>query len=205
MTPSAPPLVVAAHGSADPRFAEVVSALTALVRERRPSLDVRAGYLEHGPPHLPDVVSPDAVVVPLLLSSGYHVRVDIPRQAPGCVVAGAMGPDPRIATVLARRLREAGWAEDVAVAGRQLAEQLGQPVTVGFVAAGRPRLVDLPAPAAVASYLLAPGQFQDAVARCGAAVVAEPLGAAPELAEVVLDRYDAAVGAAGVSGGEPRR
>jgi sirohydrochlorin ferrochelatase len=45
----------------------------------------------------------------------------------------------------------------------------------------------------VASYLVAPGAFHDAVRATGAAVVAEPIGAHPAVAEVVLRRYDAAV------------
>jgi len=43
----------------------------------------------------------------------------------------------------------------------------------------------------VSTYLLAPGLFADKVAACGARVVAEPLGAHPLLAEIVLDRYEA--------------
>jgi sirohydrochlorin ferrochelatase len=49
---------------------------------------------------------------------------------------------------------------------------------------------------AVASYLLAPGRFagqvRDEALAAGAAVVSAPLGAAPELADIVLTRYAAA-------------
>ncbi|GHC84551.1 sirohydrochlorin chelatase [Nocardiopsis terrae] len=52
---------------------------------------------------------------------------------------------------------------------------------------------------AVSGYLLAPGFFSDRVRdqslAAGASVVAEALGDVPELARVVLDRYDAAVAA----------
>jgi sirohydrochlorin ferrochelatase len=45
----------------------------------------------------------------------------------------------------------------------------------------------------VASYLLAPGVFADQVRErslvAGAAAVSEPLGAAPEVADVVIERY----------------
>lgn len=55
--------------------------------------------------------------------------------------------------------------------------------------AGAPRV-------AVAPYLLAPGYFADKVRRstleAGADVVADVLGPAPELAEVLLERYDSA-------------
>ena len=114
------------------------------MRVADPSLEVRVGYLEHGPPTVADVATDGAVAVPLLLSAGYHVRVDLSAQAPRVAVTAAVGPDPRLADV---------------------------------------------APRVVAAYLLAPGVFHDALAACGAAVVAAPIGAAPELAAVVLDRY----------------
>ena len=48
----------------------------------------------------------------------------------------------------------------------------------------------------VASYLLAPGLFADRVREAalaaGAAAVSAPLGAAPEVADVLLDRYQQA-------------
>ncbi|WP_408638153.1 CbiX/SirB N-terminal domain-containing protein [Nonomuraea corallina] len=56
--------------------------------------------------------------------------------------------------------------------------------------AGAPRVV-------VAPYLLAPGYFADKVRRtaleAGADVVADVLGAAPELAQVLLERYESAL------------
>jgi sirohydrochlorin ferrochelatase len=204
-----PRLVLTAHGSTDPRFADVVDAVAARVRDLRPGLDVAIGHLEHGPP-LAGVVTPGCVVVPLLLSSGYHVRSDIPTQAPGAVVARAVGPDARLAQALADRLREAGWSggpvvlaaagsaderalDDVREAARSLADRLGAEVRAAFVSAGSPRLADL-TPRAVASYLLAPGVFQDALSGSGAPVVAAPIADHPALAEIVLDRYDEAAG-----------
>jgi sirohydrochlorin ferrochelatase len=203
-----PPLVIAAHGSSDPGFAEVVTDLAQQVRRTRPELDVRIGYLEHGPPQLSDVAGDGSIVVPLLLSSGYHVAVDIPAQAGGAAISAAVGPDDRLVPVLAARLREAGWVSGTPVVlaaagstdetalqsvrdvGPTLAEMLaGANVTVAFLSAGTPALCDLPTPVAVSSYLLSAGHFSQVLARCGAAVVAAPLGAAPELAGIILDRY----------------
>ncbi|HEY0641717.1 MAG TPA: hypothetical protein VGD67_29160, partial [Pseudonocardiaceae bacterium] len=48
---------------------------------------------------------------------------------------------------------------------------------------------------AVASWFLGPGRLTDRIAAAAAdagAVLAEPLGADPDLAQVVLDRFDAA-------------
>ena len=53
-----------------------------------------------------------AVVVPLLLSTGYHVTVDLPRAAAGASVpvtlGAALGPDPALARAQVARLEEAG-------------------------------------------------------------------------------------------------
>ena len=202
-------MVLAAHGSTDQRFAEVVEAVAAQVRARRAGIDVRIGYLDHGPPSIADVIDGDCTVVPLLLSAGYHVRVDIPAQVPGAVITEAVGPDPLLATALADRLREAGYdgcaavtlaaagssddraVDEVRAVARQLGEHLGIDVTAAFIGSGSPRLSEL-SPYVVASYLLAPGAFHDTVLGCGADIVSAPIGAHPVLAEIALARYDTA-------------
>jgi sirohydrochlorin ferrochelatase len=214
------PLVLAAHGSTDPRFGEVLTSLAAMTRELRPALEVRIGFLEHGPPALADVTNPDCVVVPVLLTNGYHVHIDIPTKAGG-VIAAPLGPDPRLATVLAQRLRAAGWRgetplvlaaagsadararADARRAAADLSQVLAVPVTTAFIAGGEPRLSDVPA-AAIATYLIAPGRFADLAAGSGVPLVAAPLGADRLLAEIVLDRYDAALAPATVIPSEPQ-
>jgi sirohydrochlorin ferrochelatase len=83
---------------------------------------------------------------------------------------------------------------------RGLSARLGKPVTTGFASAAEPRIGPAVAGAradgtrrvAVATYLLAPGSFADHVrteaVQAGAVAVAEPLGARPEIVEVVLRR-----------------
>lgn len=182
------------------------------MRRGRPGLDVRVGYLDHGEP-LRDVAVDAAVVVPLLLSHGHHVTVDIPAQAPHCAISEPIGPDDALLAVLARRLREAGWTPDLPVtlvaAGSEepvaladvrgiaigLADRLGSAVAAAFLSAGDPRFGDLPPPRAVASYLLAPGRFHDQLVKLGVPVVSRPIGAAPEVAGIVLARYDVSRGA----------
>jgi len=177
------------------------------VRAARPGLDVTIGLLDHGPPYVEDVAG--AVAVPLLLSAGYHVRVDLPARAPRLTVTAAVGPDPLLSVALADRLAEAGYdgrapvtlaaagsadersLDDVRRQAALLAEHLDVEVTAAFVAAGEPRLSDV-RPEAVASYLLAPGTFHDKLSACGAQVVSAPLGDHAALADVVLARYDAA-------------
>lgn len=47
---------------------------------------------------------------------------------------------------------------------------------------------------AVVSYVLAPGLLPDRFYDAGADVITDVLGAAPEVVEVILERYDTVVG-----------
>ncbi len=217
---SRPALVAVAHGSRDPAAAEVISALARQVRRLAPMLEVRVAFIGHAEPSLPDelgAAGPNAVIVPLLLSSGYHLSADIADAATsaGALVAGPLGPDDLLLTVLTARLAEAGvpagtpvvlaaaGSSDPAAAGqvrRQadlLAAELGGPVLGAFATGTEPTVpaavAELRAatggPVAVASYLLAPGHFQDQLRRSGADWITEPLGSHPALAGLVIDRY----------------
>ena len=186
-----------------------MESIAAQVRRTRPALDVRIGYLDHGPPSIADVVDEGCVVVPLLLAGGYHVRIDIPAQASGCVIASPVGPDRLLACSLTDRLLEAGYdgrtavvlaaagssddraLDDVRTMAGYVSKRLGVKVTPAFVSAGSPRLTDVDA-RVVASYLLAPGAFHDAVVATGADVVSPPIGDHEVVAELVLARFDAA-------------
>ena len=106
-------LVLTAHGSADPRSAANARAIARLVRRRRPGLDVRVAFCEQNSPRLVDVLTPGAVVTPLLLADAYHARVDIPRQIAyagiaGVRQAGVLGEDDRLISVLRERLSSIG-------------------------------------------------------------------------------------------------
>ncbi|MFD4368185.1 sirohydrochlorin chelatase [Rhodococcus sp. NPDC058521] len=79
------PLVAVAHGSRDPRSARMVAAAVAAIRDRRPDLDVRLCFLDLNAPSVEQVLDAiavegheSAVVVPLLLGSAFHARVDLP-------------------------------------------------------------------------------------------------------------------------------
>lgn len=104
------PLVLAAHGSADPRSAANAHAVAGQIRCMRPGLDVRVAFCELNAPRLVDVLTPDAVVAPFLLADAYHASVDIPRQIAKCGVAvrqaGVLGEDDRLVSVLHQRLAD---------------------------------------------------------------------------------------------------
>jgi sirohydrochlorin ferrochelatase len=234
---SAPTLIGCAHGTSNREGRDVVRAILTRVAGLLPHVPVREAYVDVQTPSPADVVRevippagevrtrdavPDAVVVPLLLSAGFHVTQDIGAAVAGttAVATSPLGPDPRLADVLAQRLVEAGALPDdavvLAVAGTRdergreqahamgalLADRLGRDVTVSFVAAAKPSVPEAVAQAragggrvAVASYLLAPGYFHGLLAGAGADVVAAPLGDHPLLADVVRDRYLAVTGA----------
>lgn len=120
----APPLVAVAHGSRDPRSAATISALVEVVRGQNPGLDVRTAFLDLSAPRLPDVLAAlhgeghrDVVVVPLLLGTAFHARVDLPSMVAEATarlprlsvsVSGVLGPDPRLPALALRRLHAAG-------------------------------------------------------------------------------------------------
>jgi sirohydrochlorin ferrochelatase len=98
-------VVLVAHGSRDPRAAVATSALARAVERAHPEWAVRAAYLDHAGPRPLDVLASlpvrRAVVAPLLLTSAYHGRVDIPAvlaeaaSLPVSVsLAPVLGPSP---------------------------------------------------------------------------------------------------------------
>lgn len=213
---SRPALVAVAHGSSHPGAAETVGVLARNVTRLAPVIDIRVAFVQHAQPSLPKALADaghDAVVVPLLLSTGYHLNTDIAASAGR--VAGPLGPDQLLVTALMSRLADAGVpsgvgvvlaatgssdptaADQITAQADLLAAELDSPVIVAFAASGQPRVDDAVAslrkttagPVAVASYLLAPGLFHDRLARSGADWVTAPLGDHPAVAALVIDRY----------------
>lgn len=215
---TAPALLAVSHGTSSPEGQAAVSALVDAVRAEAAERAGRgepapgrifAGFVDVQRPDLPELIAAvkpteRAVVVPLLLSAGYHVHVDIAREVGplgGRIgLARALGPDDRLLAVVARRLAEAGLHGDdelvFAAAGSsdrravvdcreaatRLAELLDRPVRLAFLSAAEPSLPDAVATAresgrrvVVASYLLATGYFHDLARSAGADVVTEPL------------------------------
>jgi sirohydrochlorin ferrochelatase len=116
------PLIAVAHGSKDPRAAATIGELISQVRSRAATrdlagLDVKAAFLDHCAPSLPQVLgavgavgalgalgalgapgapgapgsvadAAECVVVPLLLTAAYHSKTDIPARLAAGVPAG---------------------------------------------------------------------------------------------------------------------
>ncbi|MEV7877243.1 sirohydrochlorin chelatase [Streptomyces microflavus] len=114
---------------------------------------------------------------------------DIPRT--GLVLASAGSSDPEAIAVIAeiaRELRHTGWC-----AVRPAFASASLPRTEDAVRTLRAEGVER---VAVAPYVIAPGRLPDRIAAgaeaAGADVLADVLGPAPELARLLLDRYDGA-------------
>jgi sirohydrochlorin ferrochelatase len=144
-------LVLAAHGSADPRAATTTHALAEQIRRDRPGLGVRVAFCERSTPNLRDVVADvrgNAIVTPLLLADAYHARVDIPAMLAdsGVVQADVLGEDHRLVAVLRQRVRELGLSRldpDVGVvvvavgSSRQMANARTAAVTPALIGGTR--------------------------------------------------------------------
>lgn len=118
---TAPALVILAHGSRDPRSAATVHSLVDCVRGLRDDLRIEAAFLDHCPPSPYQVFDKlgaegveEIVVVPLLLSSAFHARVDVPAvvdEARGrypdlrILASDVLGYDDSLIDVLDRRMR----------------------------------------------------------------------------------------------------
>ncbi|MER5360961.1 sirohydrochlorin chelatase [Streptomyces sp. NPDC002785] len=115
------------------------------------------------------------------------------RGSTGLVLASAGSTDPEAIAVIAeiaRELRHTGWCA-VRPAVASVASPAGFPRTEDAVQALRAEGVRR---VAVAPYVIAPGRLPDRIAAgaAGADVLADVLGASPELARLLLTRYDEA-------------
>jgi len=151
-------------------------------RARLPRLHIRQA----------DVLGPspllDAALGRRLREAGVRPG-DLPRT--GLVLASAGSSDPEAIAVIAeiaRELRHTGWC-----AVRPAFASASLPRTEDAVRALR---ADGVRRVAVAPYVIAPGRLPDRIAAgaeaAGADVLAGVLGPAPELARLLLDRYDEA-------------
>jgi sirohydrochlorin ferrochelatase len=162
-------VVIAAHGTQDPAGVAVAHQLAEALRARLPARQVSLAFVDVLGPRIREVLAaaPGPVtVVPAFLSSGYHVRTDVPREVAATgrrdvTISAALGPHPLMVDAMKQRLREAGWCAtdavvlaaagssdpravaDVRAAAGQLSGKVGSRVRVGFVATGNLRIAPL--------------------------------------------------------------
>src|SRR5690349_15062171 len=98
-------LVTVAHGTRVVEGNRIAAALTTRVADLL-GIDATTSYVELCAPLVADVLASSAaptVVVPLLLSTGFHVKVDLPTALRGsrgpAALTRPLGPDPVLASV----------------------------------------------------------------------------------------------------------
>lgn len=162
-------LIACSHGTNDPAGQEAVLRLIGDVRALLPAVRVVAAVVDVEQPQIDEVIAQEAprddvIVVPLLLSVGYHTAVDITRAVgrhTNARQSEPLGTHPLIADVLADRLSDAlpmGWVRgdhvvlaaagssnpaalvDVEAVAARLRPMLPAPVTVGYASASVPRI-----------------------------------------------------------------
>jgi sirohydrochlorin ferrochelatase len=163
-------LVLVAHGTRKSAGLEMIGDLAARVGAtlRRP---VHVAFLDVLGPTPTEVLSTygmlerPTIVVPALLSRGYHVNADLPAHVaasehPGVTLTDPLGPSPQMVRVLAQRLVESGWRVGdsviLAAAGTSdpsaitdlrwsatlLSAMTGARVELAFAATGSPRVAE---------------------------------------------------------------
>jgi sirohydrochlorin ferrochelatase len=177
-----PLLLTAAYHSKTDIPALLADARTALVR-----LDIRyAGTL--GPDPLLLAALGRRLAEACGVSSAPAARTSVVLAAAGSSDRGA---NAAIATLATRLRADGGWRRVVPAYASAASPTPGEAVR-----ALSGSLADS-GPVAVATYLLAPGYFadriRDAALAAGALTVSATLGAAPEVADVIIDRYLAEV------------
>jgi sirohydrochlorin ferrochelatase len=211
--------LLVAHGSPDPRHGAVVRSIAAAVTAR--GLEAEAAFLEHDRPRASDRLvgaSGPLTVLGLLLSPGYHARVDVPRliqAGPGDVVdRGVLGAGPWLDGAMDEVVAAVGGDTTTPVvvvsAGSTLpAARHHVQDHVARWGGGRPGatwvvtdpsdlslLGEVPAESVVVPFLVAPGIFSD---RIGAAAEGWGLRAAPVLGvtdgfiDAVIERLGASL------------
>jgi sirohydrochlorin ferrochelatase len=177
---SSTPVVLLGHGSPDPRSATAVRAVADLLSRRR-AAPVVAAFLDHDEPRLPDVDLDDgSAVLPLLLSSAYHARIDVPAAVaalatrvellsplghpPGVLDAVVRDAGASAVVVVAAGTSDENEREVFASAVHDAGRRTGISTRWAFATGSGPRLADVAASSAtVVPWLLAPGRLLDAV------------------------------------------
>ncbi|MFC3997516.1 sirohydrochlorin chelatase [Nocardiopsis sediminis] len=173
-----PTLLLAVHGTRDPRGTAAARALARRVAHRT-GAPVRLGFADVRGPDVGEAaaaIDGPIVVVPAFLAAGYHVGVDIPAQLEragraDALLTSALGGDDLLIAAAAHRLHQAGWRpgdavvlaaagssdsgalDQVADAAGRLGRVLGTRVPAGYITTATPSVPD-----AVARARRHPGQ-----------------------------------------------
>lgn len=116
-------ILILAHGSREKTTLETLERVTEMTKDQLPEVLIETAYmefcevnLEKGLDKLVETGADDIVVIPYFLFTGVHIREDIPSEIdayrlkhPNIKISlgSTLGADPRLAGVLADRIREA--------------------------------------------------------------------------------------------------
>ncbi|ORT58013.1 sirohydrochlorin chelatase [Streptomyces sp. CB03238] len=162
--------------------------IPAVLREAPSSLRIRQA----------PVLGPSPLLIAALERRLYEAGLTpADKRSTGVVLASAGSTDPEAIAVIAemaRELRHTGWC-----AVRPAFASASLPRTEDAVRALRALREDGVRRVAVAPYVIAPGRLPDRIAEgaAGADVLADVLGPSPELARLLLARYDETRAASG--------
>jgi sirohydrochlorin ferrochelatase len=217
-----PTLLAVAHGTRSAAGQRQIRDLVAAVARSGNHPDVRLAYVDVQQPRIGTLLPAvrNAVVVPLLLSAGHHVRVDIADAVrdTDVPVAPTLGPDDVLLESLTRHLaapprggKQTADAVVLAAAGSSdpawradieaMAARIPGGAHVAYASGSDPKVADVVARLrrqgarriAIAAYLLADGLFYRTLHRAGADTVSPPLCLDPAVARLVLRRYETAL------------
>lgn len=212
-----PSLVLVSHGTHDLAGREVIRRLAAAVRRVAAPFEVHEAVVDVEQHRLPDVLGSirrPAVVVPVLLSAGFHVHRDVAEAVaahPSAVATPPLGPEPALAEVAVKRMWAAGIdpddevvmvasgssdpraMADVEAAHALLAERWNGPVRLGHLGS-----YGTPAAEVVA-------QAKAEVAGTGRRVVASSYLLAPGHFHSLVERLDAEVVAGPLLSASPEK
>jgi len=104
-------VILLAHGSPDPRSAMRMEEFAGVISKRL-GVATHSAYLDHNSPSLQDVSAkirdPDALVVPMLLTTAFHARFDVPKAAKISGLHDVLPPIGHPDQVLQELIRRAG-------------------------------------------------------------------------------------------------
>ncbi len=215
-------VVLLGHGSTDPRADAAMQELVALLQAEWPGAAIAHAYLDHSEPGLQQAVDalPSTVqrivIVPLLLSTAFHAKFDVPRlvtaldvELPLCTTH-PLGPDAELA---ADAVRDRQGPVVLAVSGSsdasaqaaflQLAAYLQalrrEPAVIGYASMAAPAVAEAIVQCAaqvVVCFTLFPGVLSDRIAEAAAEAgipSTQPLWRQPRLRMLIRERVQRAL------------
>ena len=187
-------VILLGHGSRDPRASDAVRNFAETLPEHGIHHSVRAAFLDHNRPTLQEVVDSlpvgdrEVIVVPMLLSSAFHAKTDVPAAIRELKTTRNVRTTAPVGSVSALAESAASTFEGPLVLGfsgtsdplaqadldalaASLAAKRGTPVIVGYATQAQPDVASAIKQinaTGVITYTLWPGMFTDLIRQAAA-------------------------------------